>query len=193
MERASLHPALLPCWQFADRVRDDLLATIRPVSPVQWAFRAGTDSWSIAQVVDHLLRAEIGSSKMVRKIIRGDYSTWRPPAGATLHTVELDRYPFGVLDAPQVLIPDPSRHRDELERELVLAHTRFQAELARFRGEDPETVWSPDPVTGDWFTLGGWVKLQAWHEAHHISQIRRIMAAPEFPRDLRSPTSGLGG
>jgi len=188
-----LHPMLLTCWQCADRVREDLLATIRPGSPAQWAFRAGTDSWSIAQVLDHLLRAEIGSSKMARKLIRGDYSTWRPPAGATLYTVELDRYPFGVLDAPQVLVPDPFRHRDELERELVLAHTRFQAELAGFRGEDPETLCSPDPATGEWFTLGGWVKLQAWHEAHHISQIRRIMAAPEFPRDLRSPTTGSFG
>ncbi len=193
MEPVALHPALLPCWQFADRVREDLLATIRPVSPAQWAFRAGTASWSIAQVVDHLLRAEIGSSKMARKLIRGDYRTSPLPAGATLYTAELDRYPYGQLTAPQELIPGPARDRGELERELGVAHARFRTELERFLGKDPEELRSPDPATGDWYTLGGWLKLQAWHEAHHISQIRRILAAPEFPRDLRSPTSGPGG
>jgi hypothetical protein len=176
-----LHPALLPCWQFADQVREELLATIRPVSPARWTFRAGTASWSIAQVVDHLLRAEIGTSKMARKLIRGDYRTWPLPAGATLYTAELDRYPYGQLTAPQELNPGPAQDQAELERELGVAHARFRKELEQFRGEDPEALRSPDPATGVWYTLGGWVKLQAWHEAHHISQVRGIMAAPGFP------------
>jgi len=70
-----------------------------------------------------------------------------------------------------------------LERELGVAHARFHTELERFRGEDPEALRSPDPATGVWYTLGGWVKLQAWHEAHHVSQVRRIIAAPGFPRE----------
>jgi uncharacterized damage-inducible protein DinB len=181
MEPDELHPLLLPCWEFGDRVRDDLLATTRPVSPAQWSFRTGTASWSIAQVVDHLLRAEIGTSKMVRKLIRGDYRTWPLPAGQTLYTAELDRYPYGQLTAPQELNPGPTRDQAELERELGVAHARFHAELERFRGEDPEVLRSPDPATGVWYTLGGWVKLQAWHETHHVSQVRGILATPGFP------------
>lgn len=183
MEPDELHPLLLPCWEFGDRVRDDLLETIHRASPARWTFRAGTTTWSIAQVVDHLLRAEIGTSKMVRKLIRGDYRTWLLPAGATLYTAELDRYPYGQLTAPQELNPGPGRDQAELERELGVAHARFRTELERFLGEDPETLRSPDPATGIWYTLGGWVKLQAWHEAHHVSQIRGIMAAPGFPRE----------
>jgi hypothetical protein len=177
-----LHTVLHSCWAFADRVREDLLAAIRPVLPGQWNVRAGPGSWSIAHVVDHLLRAEIGSSKMARKLIRGDYATWRMRADATFYTVELDRYPYGQLAAPQELHPGPVRDQAELERELGVAHARFRKELEQFRGEDPEVIRSPDPATGVWYTLGGWVKLQAWHEAHHVSQIRGIMAAPGFPR-----------
>lgn len=116
-----------------------------------------------------------------RRVNRGDYGTSPLPAGATLYTAGLDRYPYGALEAPEVLIPGPSRHRDDLERELALAHARFRVEVAAFRRADPETLRSTDPATGVWFTLGGWVKLQAWHEAHHLSQIRRIMTDPEFP------------
>lgn len=182
MGPGNMHPILLPCWQFAEKVRGDLLAAIRPVSPSQWTFHVAPGSWSIAQVVDHLLRAEIGSSKMVRKLIRGDYRTSALPAGATLYTAGLDCYPYGQLTAPQELIPGLVRDRADLKGGLEVAHARFRKELEQFRGEDPEVLRSPDPATGDWYTLGGWVKLQAWHEVHHVSQIRGIMAAPGFPR-----------
>jgi hypothetical protein len=177
VELTELHPLLYACWAFADQIRDDLLETIRPIISAQWNVHAGPGSWSIAQVVDHLLRAEIGSSKMARKLIRGDYATWRMPAGATFYTVELYQYPYGQLTAPQELNPGPAWDRAELERELGVAHARFRKELEQFRGEDPEALRSPDPATGVWYTLGGWVKLQAWHEAHHVSQIQRIRAA----------------
>jgi DinB superfamily len=176
-----MHPTLQAGWQLAERVRGELLGLIRPVSPAQWTYRSGAGSWSIAEVVEHLLRAEIGTSKMARKLIRGDYQAAVPPAGAILRTAALDRYPYGRLTAPRELIPGSVRDRGELERELGVAHARFRTELERFRGEDPEALRAPDPATGVWHTLGGWVKLQVWHEAHHITQIQRILAAPKFP------------
>jgi hypothetical protein len=131
--------------------------------------------------MDHLLRAEIGTSKMVRKLIRGDYAAQAVPNGATLHTMDLDRYPYGRLDAPRDLIPASVRERVEVEQELDSAHRRFRSELAKFQGADPEALRSPDPATGVWYTLGGWVKLQAWHEAHHLAQIRGVLASAQFP------------
>ena len=176
-EPTELHPGLLAAWEFAETVRGELLQTVRSVTPDRWTFRAAA-AWCIGEVVDHLLRAEIGTSKMVRKLIRGDYGGQAVPSGATLYTRDLDRYPYGRLDAPRDLVPGSVREREEAERELGLAHRRFRAELAKFQGADPEALRSPDPATGDWFTLGGWLKLQAWHEAHHLAQIRAIMASP---------------
>lgn len=177
-----MHPGLRAGWEFAENVRAELLETIRPLTDSQWVFRPRTGAWCIAEVVEHLLHAEIGSSKMVRKLIRGEYRTAVPPAGAILHTGALDRYPYGQLTAPPELIPGSARDRAGLERELRAAHARFRAELERFREGDPEALRSPDPATGMWYTLGGWVKLQAWHEAHHVTQIQSILAAPQFPR-----------
>jgi len=177
-----LHPALRTGWHFAERVRQELREVIRPLTAVQWIFRHEARSWCIGEVVEHLLRAEIGSSKMVRKLIRGDYQSRVFPVGATLCTADLDRYPYGNLTAPRDLVPGPLAAKAELEHELALAHSRFQLELERLSGDDPEALRSPDPATGIWFTLGGWVKLQAWHEAHHIVQIQRIAASSRFPR-----------
>src|SRR3990172_2289057 len=143
-----LHPGLRAGWEFAERVRGELLEVIGTLTTAQWVFRREPGSWCIAEVVEHLLRAEIESSKMVRKLIRGDYGSQELPRGTTLFTAALDRYPYGRLEAPPVLIPGAIRDRAELERELGVAHGRFRSELERFQGADPEALRSPDPATG---------------------------------------------
>lgn len=188
-----LHPGLRAAWAIAERVRKELLETIGALAGGQWVFRCEPASWCIAEIVEHLLRAEIGSSKMVRKLIRGDYGSQEFPRGTTLFTAALDQYPYGRLEAPQVLVPGPIRDRGELEQELSAVHARFRMELEQFGGADPEALRSPDPATGAWFTLGGWVKLQAWHEAHHIGQIKGMLTAPGFPRGPLPPTAGING
>lgn len=175
-----LHPLLQAAWAFAEQVRASLLETLRPLTAAQWVFRPMARGWCIAEQVEHLLLAEIGSSKMARKLIRGDFRAHQPPA--ILYTAALDRYPYGHLSAPSSLAPGPIRDRADLERALAETHTRFRAELSGFRGDNPEALRAPDPVTGAWFTLGGWVKLQAWHEAHHLARIVQIVAARDLPR-----------
>jgi len=176
-----LHPGLIGAWGFAKEVRQELLAAIRGLSPIQWAFRPSTKTWCVGEVAEHLLLSDVGSSKMVRKLIRGDYRDIAFPEGTKLCGVDLDRYPFGSLDAPRVLAPTSLRDRAIVESELALARERLRLELGRFQGDDPEVLRSPDPATGEWFTLGGWVKLHAWHERHHAAQIHRLMATAGFP------------
>jgi hypothetical protein len=177
-----LHPVLRAGWELAEAVRAELLQTIRPLAPAQWTFRPSPGAWSIGETVDHLRLAEIGSSKMGRKLIRGDYRDQAVPPGAPLFTGELDRYPYGALRAPTRLAPGRIPDQAALLRDLEATHARFRLELGAFAGPDPEALCSADPATGTWYTLGGWVKLQAWHEAHHLAQIRRLMASPDFPR-----------
>ena len=58
--------------------------------------------------------------------------------------------------------------------DLAHAHERFQEELSRFEGEDADALQAPD-LSGFWFTLAGWVRVQALHEEHHIQQIVQIL------------------
>ncbi len=179
---SELHPALRAGWDLADQVRAELIAAITPLTPAQWTFRPASGAWCVGEIAEHLRLAEIGTSKMVRKLIRGDYRDWVLPSGIAPVTGGLDRYPYGDLQAPTGLAPDRAPDRDRLLPELDAAHARFRLELAAFAGDDAEALRSPDPATGTWLTLDGWLKLQAWHEAHHLAQIRRIQASPCFPR-----------
>ena len=120
-----LHSGLRTGWLSSEKVRRELLETIRCPTPAQWMFRPEAGFWCIGEAVKHLLRAEIGSSKMMRKPIRGNYHGQTVPASAILYTVDLDQYPYGRLQVPRNLVPGSFRDQAELERELRSARARF--------------------------------------------------------------------
>src|SRR5688500_9635696 len=101
-----LQPGLRAPWSLCETVRADLLATLEAVPPGDWARQPAPGRWSVAQQADHLLRAEVGTSKIVRRLIRGDYQSLTRPPGAALYDSRLDAYPFGPVAAPPVLRPE---------------------------------------------------------------------------------------
>ena len=171
-----LAPRLRGSWSLCETVRADLLATLGAVRPSHWARQPGPDRWSVAQQADHLLKAEVGTSKIVRRLIRGDYESVTRPPGAALYDSRLDAYPFGPVAAPPALQPE-GLDADEAHDQLAAAHARFFEELRRFATDDPDAIVAPDPASDLWFTLAGWVRVQALHEGHHILQIRELARA----------------
>ena len=168
-----LQPGLRASWSLCETVRADLLATLGAVPASQWARSPGSGRWSVAQQADHLLKAEVGTSKIVRRLIRGDYQSLTRPSGAALYDSRLDEYPYGPAAAPAGLQPD-GLDADEARGQLAAAHARFFEELQRFANDDPDAIVAPDPASDLWFTLAGWVRVQALHEAHHILQIKEL-------------------
>lgn len=168
----SLHPGLQPGWAECERVRRELLDLLA-TRPEGWNVRPEGGAWSALHVIDHLLRSEVGTSKMVRRLIRGDFDGLVRPGGAVVHGSSLAAYPYDPSPAPPGLVPDDAPALDRAA--LDAAHRRLFDELARFAGPDADAPAAPDPATGVWFTLAGWVRLQALHEAHHLEQIRRLL------------------
>ena len=169
-----MHPRLTTGFAHCERVRARLLAAVEPVPGDAWTRRGPSSGWTLAQQVDHLLKSEIGTSKIVRKLIRGDFGALVLPADARLFDSKLDVYPFPPSEAPAALVPAPAGGKELLLSELRIAHRRFQDELAKFAGADPDALRSPD-VSEFWFTLAGWVRVQALHEEHHLGQIQRML------------------
>jgi hypothetical protein len=169
-----LEPALRASWSLCETVRADLLATLGAVPPGHWAKPPGSGRWSVAQQADHLLKAEVGTSKIVRRLIRGDYRSLTRPPGAALYDSRLEVYPFPPGAAPPGLEPE-ALDAGSAHEYLAAAHARFFAELQRFASGDPDAIAAPDPASGFWFTLAGWIRVQALHEAHHILQIKALV------------------
>lgn len=172
-----LHPGLEAALRLCDGIRRDLLSLLATLTRRDWNLRASRETWTVSEYFDHLLRAEIGTSKMARRLIRGDYVSAARPAGVRLYDSTLDVYPYGRYPAPPTLVPEPLPFEDAAAR-FDAAHQRFVEELRRFDGPDPDALASEDPDTGLWFTLAGWVRLQGLHEDHHLKQIRGLLDRP---------------
>ena len=153
-----------------------MLAAVEPVPADLWTRHGAASGWTLAQQVDHLLKSEVGTSKVARRLIRGDFRDLVRPAEARRFDSRLSVYPFPPSEAPAALVPAPSRGKEDLLSELARAHQRFQEELARFDGNDVDALEAPD-VSGLWFTLAGWVRVQALHEEHHLRQIEKMLGA----------------
>jgi hypothetical protein len=164
-------PALQAALDRCEAARADLLAVLDAMDPARWDRRAG-EGWSVSEQVDHLILSEIGTSKMARRLIRGDFAALTRPDVILDST--LAAYPYPQLRAPDGLVP-AGRPFAGARGELDAVHRRFREELGRFQGPDADAPAAPDPATGVWFTLGGWVQLQALHERHHVGQIRAAL------------------
>lgn len=169
-----LQEGLREPWALCERVRGELLAVLSSIGAGEWDAAPGPGRWSVAQQADHILRAEIGTSKMVRRLIRGDFAQVVVPSGVEPYDSRLAVYPFGPVAAPAFLEPE-RLPADEAIGRLAESHERFIEELRRFRGDDPDALVSPDPASDLWFTLAGWVRVQALHEEHHLGQIREVV------------------
>lgn len=156
-----------------ERARHELLSILGEHSAADWSTRASEGTWSLAEYVDHLIRSQIGTSKMARMLIRGDFRDLVRPSEAAYYDSRLEVYPYGRLAAPSSLVPTPIA-REHAEGRLADVHARFVHELGAYAGPDADEIAAPDPATRVWFTLAGWVRLQALHEAHHIGQIRGL-------------------
>jgi hypothetical protein len=170
-----MHLSLKAPLEACEKTRRELLAVFARAAPEIWETRLDGQGWSLAEQLDHLIRAEVGTSKMARKLIRGDFRGVARSHDASLFDSTLHSYPYGRLPAPAPLVPSRLPFEDA-RPQLVATHERFLEELGRFGGPDADGLAAPDPDTGVWFTLGGWVRVQALHEAHHISQIRALLA-----------------
>lgn len=167
----ALHASLVAAFGRCEEARAELLAALAAMDPARWERRAG-EGWTVSEQVDHLILSEIGTSKMARRLIRGDFAALPRPESVFDST--LAAYPYPQLAAPDGLVPT-GRPFAVARDELDAVHRRFREELGRFEGTDADALAAPDPATGVWFTLGGWVRLQALHERHHVRQIRAAL------------------
>jgi len=169
-----IHPGLRAPLELCEAVRLDVLGLLATLTARDWSKRASRDAWTVSQSFDHLIRAEVGTSKMARRLIRGDYAGVVRPPNVRLYDSTLDVYPYGRYPAPATLVPGTLLLEEAPDR-LEAAHQRFVAELGLFAGPDPDAIASEDPDTGLWFTLAGWVRLQGLHEAHHFRLIKTLL------------------
>ena len=133
--------------------------------------------WSIAEILEHLVLAETGTSKLIRKMLKENAGKLPAyPADDSVLTVRGTALPLDrMTEAPEVAHPKGSYGKEEILRLAAQAREATRDSLTMLAGADPRSVEFPHPFFGS-MNLYEWPRrIILEHERQHHPQIERIL------------------
>jgi hypothetical protein len=133
--------------------------------------------WSIADILEHLIIAEMGTSKVIRKMLKECAGRLPPyPADDSVLVVRVPKASLeGATQAPDVAQPKGGREKEELLAAAADARAQTIMSIEALAGADPRAAEFPHPLFGS-LNLFEWpylIILQ--HERQHHAQIVDIL------------------
>ena len=171
-----LPPKLAALYGGMERIRGETLSSLSGLTEEQFSRKAGED-WSAAQILHHILMAEISASKVIRKAIRTAAGSLPPyPVDDSVLEVRKIPKPVSAYQAPEAVRPDEPPSKNELLRLARETREQTAASFAVLATVDPRAVTFPHPLFGD-IDLYEWPVLAVlMHEQGHQDQIRTVLA-----------------
>lgn len=173
-----MHPRLAEIVRYVDERRADLESAATRLPYEQWAEHPSPNSWSIAQVFDHLHLSESGIARLVAKRIA---RAKEAGLGAEISTESvmgaLDFFP--VVDgpkrqAPDIVVPRAEARAPEVHDALRRSRAELHAALRDGDGLALGEVTATHPALGV-INLYQWVLFIGQHEARHTRQVEQIV------------------
>ncbi len=171
-----LPPKLQALRDAMDATRARTLAMVEGLSEEAFA-AAPAGGWSASQLLEHVLLSEIGTSKVIRKVLKEKAGTM-PPYPADDSVLSARAYDDGgpPREAPESVRPQGARAKAEILALAAETRRATHASLEMLAKVDPRAGTFPHPLFGP-------VDLYEWpavtilaHEAHHQEQLRGILA-----------------
>lgn len=175
-----LPPALEAVWRQMETARADVLREAEGLSQVQSEWRPSDADWSAGEILHHLTLAEVATGKLSSKLLKE--AGPNPPS----FPGDLGAFPplppwQGPAEAPPVVRPEKGHPIDRLLADMKAARERTRQTLERLATVDPRGLTWRHFALGE-LDLGQWWMLQARHDSDHLQQLRRVKAAPGFPK-----------
>lgn len=176
-----LPPPLEAVWTDLESVRAEVLAEVDGLSQAQAEWRSEPTDWSIGEIIHHLTLAEVATGKLTSKLLKEVGPTPVPFPADLTGFAPLPPWPAGPREAPPMVRPEAGHAIGQLVADMKAARLRSRQSLERLAGVDPRPLRFRHFRLGE-LDLGQWWMLQAAHDGDHLDQLRRIRAAPGFPR-----------
>lgn len=161
-------------------VSGKLLNTIEHLSARQLAFRPRDDRWSIAENVEHLSTVDHLVLGQIFELVDAGgpvkVSSWVGRDEALLEQV---RRPEPPIKAPEIIAPRGTADPKEILTQFRLGCQRLSA-FAATTDAPLRSYCFPHPIFGE-LDCYQWLLCAAAHYERHLTQIRGVMAMPDFP------------
>jgi len=173
----ALPPKLASLFGEMEAIRAETLSALSGLTDEEFSRKVG-EAWSAAQILHHILMAETGMSKVIRKVIRTAAGSLPPyPADdAVLQVRELEK-PLSAYQAPAAVRPEDPPGKADL---LGLARETWEqtaSSFAMLATVDPRAATFPHPLFAADPDLYAWPVLTVLlHERVHQGQIGELLA-----------------
>jgi hypothetical protein len=166
-------------WDGMEENRRVTLAMVAGLSDPEFAGRKEGE-WSISEILEHLVIAETGTSKLLRKMLKenaGKLPAY-PADDSGLGLRETGRPAERMTEAPEGAQPKGSHGKEEILRLASQAREATRTSLEMLSAVDPRSVEFPHPYFGS-MNLYEWPRrIIVEHERQHHAQIERILRTP---------------
>lgn len=163
-------------WTEMEKVREITLEAARGLSEQDFSRRVEGE-WSVAEILEHLLIAETGTSKVIRKCLKDNAGKLPPyPADDSVLTVRPPKTPHAELtEAPSMAIPSGGIGKEESLSRAAEVRKQMRISLEMLAGADPRAAEFPHVFFGS-LNLYEWPHfLVIGHERQHHRQIEGIL------------------
>ena len=173
-----MHPRLEELLRYAEDQRDGLWLAVATVPEQLRDRRPNPDTWSVAEVLEHLHMVELGIARLIgRKIEKAAAAGLTAETETTSLLSSLDHLPLldrtNFMAAPELVQPRGELPADRCVAALTESRRALRAALSTGDGLALGTVSAPHVRLGP-LTLYQWVLFLAQHERRHAEQIREI-------------------
>jgi hypothetical protein len=163
-------------WDRMEENRKITLGMVSGLSEVE-IVRREEGEWSVAEILEHLVLAETGTSKLIRKMLKENAGRLPAyPADDSVLTVrEAGRSRERMTEAPEAAHPKRSYGKEEILRLAARVREETRETLTMLAASDPRGAEFPHPFFGS-MNLYEWPhRIIREHERQHHPQIERIL------------------
>lgn len=164
--------------------RRQLLDEVSKLSHGQQNFRPSPESWSILQVLNHLIFAETNTVKYLTKKMQGLATAEKSGlyAGIRLFTLNTFLRSPMKFKAPKAALPVQADVYvfDNVKKSWNDVRGQFGKILDQLGNADAEKLIFKHPISGK-FNIYQTMSFLEEHIGHHKKQIERIKTSPSFP------------
>lgn len=168
--------------QYLKKSRAELISTVKKLTPAQWNYKSAPDKWSVAEICEHIIKAE---PVVLRRVDNTEAMKYKPElmAGYKEKGEEMISFIVGRTEkfqAPEPITPVGSFSSPE----------EFIKAFEERRDETYDYVKSIDKPIKAYYELFGpvgevngyhWLMFISAHTERHMVQINEVLNNPEFP------------
>lgn len=173
----TLPPALAALWEALEDARRTTLEMAGSLTEEEFLARP-PGGWSAADVLEHLLLAETGTSKVIRKVLKENAGTLPPyPADDAALAAPVPRPAAPMTQAPEIALPKGGKGKAQILDEARACREQTRVSLEMLAGVDPRSAAFPHPFFGSLDLLQWPSVIVLGHEREHHRQLRGILSA----------------